>query len=108
MGDAGSGRMGDESETFLRDSRMDDELSDEAEDSFSGRCSGVVDIPCVRVWVCCKDDSEGGETVMRTSSSGVEDEDTRVTEFEGEPKRSYLCSNCGCGFPQFFTMQTWR
>jgi len=68
----------------------------------------VVDIPSARVWVCCKDDSEGEETVIRTSSSGVEDEDTRVTEIEGEPERGYLCSNCGCGFPQSFTMQTWR
>jgi len=106
MGDASSERVGDEPETFSRDSCMDDELSDEVEDGFSGRCSGVVDIPCVRVCVCCKDDSEGGETVMRTSSSGVEDEDTRATEFEGESERSYLCSNCGCGFPQFFIMQT--
>lgn len=106
MGDAGSERMGDESEIFLRDSRTSDELSGEAEDGFLGRCSGVVDIPCVRDWVCCKNDSEWGETVKRTSSSGVEDEDTWATEFEGESERSYLCSNCGCGFPQFFIMQT--
>jgi hypothetical protein len=66
----------------------------------------VDDISYVGVWVCCKDDSEEGETVMRTSSSGVEDEDTWTTEFEGESERSYLCSNCGCGFPQFFVMQT--
>ena len=35
MGDAGSGRMGDESETFLKGSRMDDELSGEVEDGIS-------------------------------------------------------------------------
>ena len=46
MGDAGSGCMGDESETCSRDSRMDDELSIEVEDSISWRSSGVVDIPC--------------------------------------------------------------
>ena len=34
MGDAGSGRMEDEPESFSGDSRMDNELSDEVEDSF--------------------------------------------------------------------------
>ena len=46
MGGASSGRMEDESEAFLRDSRMDDELFVEVEDEFSWRCSGVDDIPC--------------------------------------------------------------
>ena len=49
MGDAGSGSMGDESEAFV-----------EIEDAILWRCSGVVDIPCAKVWVCCRDDSEGG------------------------------------------------
>jgi hypothetical protein len=34
MGDAGSGRMGDRPEAFLRVFRMDDELSEEVEDEF--------------------------------------------------------------------------
>ena len=98
MRDAGSERVGNESETFSRDSRMNDELFDEVEDDFSGRCNDVVDISCVRVCVCCKNDSEEGEIVMRISLSGVEDEDIRMIEFEGESERNYLCSNCGCGF----------
>jgi hypothetical protein len=51
MGDAGSSSRG---------SRMDDESFVEVEDNFLWRCSGVVDIPCARVWVCCRDDGEGG------------------------------------------------
>jgi hypothetical protein len=43
---------------------------------------------------------------VRTSSSEVEDEDTWATESEGESERGYLCSNCGCDFPQFFIMHT--
>ena len=35
MGDAGSGHVGDKPETFLRVSRMDDELSGEVEDGIS-------------------------------------------------------------------------
>ena len=35
MGDAGSGHVGDEPETFLRVSHMDDELSGEVEDGIS-------------------------------------------------------------------------
>ena len=44
--------------------------------------------------------------MVGTSSSGVEDEDTWVTELEGKSERSYLCSNCGCCFPHVFIIQT--
>ena len=101
MKDADSERVGDEPETFSRDSRKNDELFDEVEDGFSGRCSDMIDISCVRVCVCCKNNSEGREIVMRISSSEVEDEDTRATEFEGEFERNYLCSNYEYGFSQF-------
>ena len=106
MRDADSGCIRDESETFLS-SRMDDELFEEVEDDISWRCNGMIDILCTRVWVCCKNDSEGEEIVMRISSLRIEDEDIRVTEFEGELERGYLCSNCRYDFPQFVTMQTW-
>ena len=73
--DASSECVRDELEIFSRDSRMNDELFDEVEDGFSGRCSDMIDISCVRVCVCCKNNSEGREIVMRISSSEVEDED---------------------------------
>ena len=98
MGDAGSERVGDESETFSRNSRMNDELFDEVEDDFSGCCNDVIDISCVRVYICCKNDNEEREIVMRISLSRVEDEDIRATEFEDEFERSYLYSNCECDF----------
>jgi len=76
--------MKDESETFLRDSCMNDELFDEVEDGFSECCNDMIDISCIRVYVCYKNDNEERETMMRISSSGIEDKDTRATEFKDE------------------------
>ena len=87
MRDTSPGHMRDESETFLRVFRMNDELSEGVEDDSSRRCNDVDDISYVWIWICCKDDSEGREIVMRISSSGVEDEDTRATEL-GKSERS--------------------
>jgi len=65
----------------------------------------MIDIPCVRVWIYCKNDSEEEEIMMRISLSRIEDEDIRTIEFEDELECNYLCSNYEYDFPQFFTMQ---
>lgn len=99
MRDIDSGRMRDESKIFLKNSRMNDELFGEVEDDISWYCNDIIDIPCVRVWICYKNNSEEKEIMMRISSSEIEDEDIRAIEFEGESERSYLCSNYRYDFP---------
>ena len=47
MRDIDSGYMRDESKIFLRDSHINDKLSDEVGDDFSGYYNDMIDISCI-------------------------------------------------------------
>ena len=107
MRDADSECKRDKSEIFLRIFHIDDEF-EEVEDNFSWYCNNVNDISCTRIWVYYKKNNKEREIIIRISLSGVENKDIKVIKFEDEFECNYLCSNCGCDFPQFLIMQIWR
>ena len=82
-----------ESEIYLRNFRINNELFIEIENIFSEYYDDIINISCAWIWVCCKDNNERKKIIIKIFSLEIEDEDIKIIEFESKFEYNHLYWN---------------